>query len=213
MAAGAAATAKGGRRAAVQAFKRRRIREAAREVFAENGLDGATMRAIAARAGYTAGAIYHHYQGKEEIYGDLLAESLAALHAHVRDAMAAAVDPAERAAAAARAFFAYYRAQADELYLGLYLYRGAGPSGLTPELDRQLNGRLIRVLGLIAEALAATTGRPAAEANRRTVDLAAHMIGLLLMETTGRLRVLGFDAAELLDERLAELLGGRPGRV
>ena len=208
----APAGARSGRRAALQAFKRAQIREAARAVFAEHGLDGATMRAIAARAGYTAGAIYHHYDGKEEIYGELLAESLAALQQQVRDGAATAGPPPARAAAAARAFFDYYRAHPDELYLGLYLYRGAAPRGLTPTLDRQLNGRLIQLLGLIAERLAAATDAPPTEANRRTVDLAAHMVGLLLMEATGRLKVLGFDAAALLDDCLQELLGGSETR-
>ena len=44
-------TAKLKRRGAVKAFKREAILQAARTIFARDGLDGATLRAIAAEAG------------------------------------------------------------------------------------------------------------------------------------------------------------------
>jgi AcrR family transcriptional regulator len=46
---------------------RSRIREAARELFRERGFDGATLRAIAQRAGMGASSIYRHVQTKEEL--------------------------------------------------------------------------------------------------------------------------------------------------
>jgi AcrR family transcriptional regulator len=54
---------------------RQRIREAARELFRERGFDGATLRAIAARAGMGASSIYRHVESKE----DLLVQELADL--------------------------------------------------------------------------------------------------------------------------------------
>ncbi|MCG8589249.1 MAG: TetR/AcrR family transcriptional regulator [Proteobacteria bacterium] len=54
---------------------RARIREAARDLFREQGFDGATLRAIAARAGMGASSIYRHVRSKEE----LLVQELAAL--------------------------------------------------------------------------------------------------------------------------------------
>lgn len=46
---------------------RARIREAARSLFKEHGFDGATLRAIAERAGMGASSIYRHVQSKEEL--------------------------------------------------------------------------------------------------------------------------------------------------
>jgi AcrR family transcriptional regulator len=46
---------------------RARIREAARSQFREVGFDGATLRAIAARAGMGASSIYRHVQSKHEL--------------------------------------------------------------------------------------------------------------------------------------------------
>ncbi len=46
---------------------RARIRAAAAELFREHGFDGATLRAIATRAGMGASSIYRHVQSKEEL--------------------------------------------------------------------------------------------------------------------------------------------------
>jgi AcrR family transcriptional regulator len=53
---------------------RARIREAARQLFREHGFDGATLRAIAERAGMGASSIYRHVQSKEELLIEELAE-------------------------------------------------------------------------------------------------------------------------------------------
>jgi AcrR family transcriptional regulator len=46
---------------------RGRIREAAQALFRERGFDGATLRAIAERAGMGASSIYRHVRSKEEL--------------------------------------------------------------------------------------------------------------------------------------------------
>ena len=53
---------------------RARIRAAARSLFRERGFDGATLRAIAERADMGASSIYRHFQSKEELLIDELAE-------------------------------------------------------------------------------------------------------------------------------------------
>lgn len=46
---------------------RAQILQAARELFAEQGFDRASMRAIAGRAGVDAGLIYYHFEGKDDL--------------------------------------------------------------------------------------------------------------------------------------------------
>ncbi|MBW2290802.1 MAG: TetR/AcrR family transcriptional regulator [Deltaproteobacteria bacterium] len=53
---------------------RARIREAALSLFREKGFDGATLRAIAARAGMGASSIYRHVKSKEELLIEELAD-------------------------------------------------------------------------------------------------------------------------------------------
>lgn len=51
-----------------QTTTRQRIMNVALEVFAENGVRGATMVEIAKRVGITSGALYWYFENKEEIF-------------------------------------------------------------------------------------------------------------------------------------------------
>ena len=196
---------KAARREAVRGFKRAAILEAAKRVFHAGGLDGASMREIAVEAGYTPGALYSYYPGKEHIYADLLSESLAELGRAVRDASAAGGDAQGRAGAGCRAFYAYYRDHPLDLDLGLYLFQGIGRRGLTAELDRQLNTRLIGVLRPISEALAGL-GCPPETAQQETVAALCQLCGVLLLERSGRLKVLEQDGGDLVGKYLNEMI-------
>lgn len=52
---------------------RARLMEAAFEVFAEVGLDAASVEAICERAGFTRGAFYSNFDSKDELFLDLAA--------------------------------------------------------------------------------------------------------------------------------------------
>lgn len=202
------------RRQAVGDIKRGLILEAARRVFARDGLEGASLRAIAAEAGYTPAALYFHFDSKEAIYGALLALSLASLKEAVEATVAAvpaAEGPENRLRAAARAFFRFYAESPQDLDLGFYLMRGGvGPKGVGRARDRDLNARLAACLAPIGQA-AREMGVPEDAAGTLTADIFAHLVGVLLLAHTGRLRLFGTSAAALvesyLDARLVALRG------
>lgn len=200
-------TAKQKRRGAVRAFKREAILSAARGVFARDGLDGATLRAIAAEAGIAVGTIYLHFPTKEAIYAELLAASLAELLKTLRETVAkAAAD--DRLLAGALGFYGFYRSRPDDLYLGLYLAQGLKPVGLTPELDRLLNGRLIQCYGVLGDAIRQVAPLDAENLRAETVSLAACITGALVLDVTGRLKVMG-DSGEAVVRRQVQMLLGR----
>lgn len=182
-----------GRRQAVSAHKRALILKAAREVFVAEGLEGGSLRAIAARAGYTPAALYFHFDSKEAIYAEVLRASLAALGRTIDTAVAQAGSPQQRLHAAAMAFFAFYAENPCDLDLGFYLFRGGmKPTGLGRARDEELNAALAAALAPIAVA-AEALGASATEARMLMVDLFAHAAGLLLLLHTGRIRM--FDAS------------------
>lgn len=198
------------REAALRAARRRLVLDGAWKVFAEHGLDGATMRAIAAASGCTTGAIYPLFASKEAIYGALLAESLARLNAAVVAAARAAPTQAAALRTGALAFLDYYRDRADELALGLYLWHGVRPQGLTPELDAELNRRLADTLDVLEGAVRRLGGLASATARTETAALFAFLIGGLVVHQTGRLRSLRSDldaVAGLHVDALIERLG------
>lgn len=197
------------RRQSVSDHKRTLILEAAREVFADEGLEGASLRAIAARAGYTPAALYFHFDSKEAIYAEVLQASLASLGAQVDAAIAEAPSGATKLRAAALAFFDFYAGHPRDLDLGFYLFRGGmKPKGLGRERDIALNDSLEAALRPIAEA-AESLGSGKAEAELLMVDMFAHATGLLLLLHTGRIRMFGASASDRMaayvDERIALL--------
>src|SRR3977135_3596563 len=97
-----------GRQKAVSDLKRGLILDAARKVFEADGLQGASLRAIAAGAGYTPAALYFHFESKQGIYAEILCGSLGNLRQAISRAISRAKTPAERLRAAATAFFRYY---------------------------------------------------------------------------------------------------------
>ncbi|HKY94525.1 MAG TPA: helix-turn-helix domain-containing protein [Kiloniellales bacterium] len=191
-----------GRREAVSELKRGLILKAARAVFEAEGLEGASLRAIAAKAGYTPAALYFHFESKEAIYAEVLRGSIAALGERVEAAAAALDAPAERLRAAAMAFFRFYVENPRDLDLGFYLFRGGmKPAGLGRERDRALNAALAAALSPIARA-AEDLGATAEDARLVVVDVFAHATGLLLLLHTGRIRMFGASAERLMEDYL-----------
>jgi AcrR family transcriptional regulator len=198
-----------GRARAVKELKRGLILEAARKVFEGEGLEGASLRAIAAEAGYTPAALYFHFDSKEAIYAEVLQASLANLGEWVGNAVSGAAEASERLRAAALAFFAFYAGNPRDLDLGFYLFRGGmRPKGLGPERDEALNAALAAALHPIANA-AEALGSSHEDANLLMVDTFAHAAGLLLLAHTGRIRMFGASAATLMeryiDDRIKQL--------
>ena len=185
--------------------RRAGVLDAARTVFGQLGIEGASIREIARQAGYTPGAIYSYFESKEAIYGALLAESLERLNAAVDAAGNAALTPAEQLDAKATAWFGFYAANPRDLDLGFYLVQGMRPRGLTAELNDQLNDRLHDALQPCEAALQAM-GLGAQEALRENTALFAHGVGLLLLQHTGRIRMFGQDATLLFENYLIALI-------
>lgn len=199
------------RRQTVDAVKRGLILEAAQRVFARDGLEGASLRSIAAEAGYTPAALYFHFESKEAIYAELLALSLAALKSAVDDAVAEAEGrPEARMRAAALAFYQFYAENQGDLDLGFYLFRGGvGPKGVGRARDRDLNARLAAALAPIGTA-ARDLGVPEDQAGGVVADIFAHLVGVLMLAHTGRIRLFGTSPAALVDGYLDRCLPRDP---
>ncbi len=85
---------------------REMILAAARDMFAEEGYDAVTMRAIAERIEYTPTALYHHFRNKQALLTELCQCDFAALARHF-SGQAAAADPVERILAVGRAYLRF----------------------------------------------------------------------------------------------------------
>ena len=205
---GATAESRVVRESVLNQARRTLILDAARSAFFELGLDGASLREIAKRAGYTPGAIYSYFANLEEIYGALLGESLQRLNQVVEAAKGAGRSSSAKAIdllrAKAEAFYVFYRDNPKELDLGFYLFDGVKPRGLTPELNQQLNEQLMAALRPVQVQLEAL-GLSADEAVIETSAVFAHIVGVLVVNNTGRIRLFKQNPDSLF-ERYIKLL-------
>jgi len=81
---------------------RRRLLEAAAAHFAERGLDGAQVDAIALAAGCAKGTVYNYFASKEDLFAEVLAEGCrAAVQRYAAGVTSGAVRESLRALAAA----------------------------------------------------------------------------------------------------------------
>jgi AcrR family transcriptional regulator len=201
------------RRSRLVETRRAMVLEAAKEVFEEDGLDGASIRAIAKRAGYTPGAIYSYFPSKEAIYAALLSDSLTRLKHEVFTATgpnkaqmkgkSIAVIAAAMAMAKSLAWFNFYSANPKDLDLGFYLFKGMQPRGLTGDLNTSLNAQLLAALEPAEQALRAM-GLTEIQALKANTNMFAHGVGLLLLQHTGRIRIFEQDAISLFSDYLRD---------
>jgi AcrR family transcriptional regulator len=158
------------------------------------------LRSIAAAAGYTPAALYFHFDSKEALYAEVLSASVKRLAEAIGAAASKAEEPRARLSAAALAFFDFYAENPRDLDLGFYLFRGGmRPKGVGRERDKALNAALAAALAPIGEA-ARALGADETTANLAVADLFAHATGLLLLAHTGRIRMFGASARELMVE-------------
>jgi AcrR family transcriptional regulator len=78
--------------------------DAARELFAHDGYDATSLDAVAARAGVTKGAVYHHFDGKRQLFEAVFAREIEQMTAPIAAAYSRKRDPWDAFKAASFAF-------------------------------------------------------------------------------------------------------------
>jgi AcrR family transcriptional regulator len=78
--------------------------DAARELFARDGYDATSLDAVAARATMTKGAVYHHFDGKRQLFEAVFAREIERMAAPLTAAYLRKRDPWAAFKLAARAF-------------------------------------------------------------------------------------------------------------
>jgi AcrR family transcriptional regulator len=115
-----------------QAQTRRALLDAAAAVFIERGLQGASVEAIAERAGFTRGAFYSNFASKEELFAEVLQDRVYAVYRAMAEAQLEGPAPVPSARESA-ATLARVQAHPDgrwlfRLWLELLLQAGRDPA-------------------------------------------------------------------------------------
>ena len=98
---------------AAGALTRQALRDAAREIFATQGFEGASVRAITTAAGTNLGSITYHFGSKRALYEAMLEESLRPVLTRVQNAAAGEGSALDRIVAVVEAYFDHFAIHPD----------------------------------------------------------------------------------------------------
>lgn len=167
------------RRTAGGAATRERIVVAAERLFAERGFSAVSMPAIAAAAGITAGAIYKHFQGKEELFFTIVRRAVEA--APTRTEAESRTGPAALAAIVA----AYTTPRLRRVrQLAVEIHYAAAQNG---KVRRLLRSSVDREIGELAQGIAGAQRAgeidPALDPQLAASSIMTLIMGLMHAET------------------------------
>jgi AcrR family transcriptional regulator len=99
------------RRTLAKRQTRSKVLTAARNLFSEQGYEGATIRDIAAAAGMSTGAVFANFADKSDLFREIMTDDLQALLAAMREAAAQGRGPEDSLLKVFMAGYAFYKAR------------------------------------------------------------------------------------------------------
>jgi AcrR family transcriptional regulator len=184
---------------------RAQLLDAAERVFAHHGYQGASIDAIAAEAGYSHGAIYSNFNGKEDLFLVLVEERIDARLARDYQAADAALSHGATPLEAARRFVAMLQHEQHAYLLLVDFWNQAvrEPKAAARFADR--HARLRALIGRIVEGVARDTG---AELTLPRDQVATALIALVNGLTIERLADPEAAPDELFAHAIAAIVRG-----
>lgn len=182
---------------------RERICSAASRLFAEQGYDAITLRAVAAEIGCSPMTPYRYFKDKEEIFASVRAAAFRRFAAYKEAEIAGITDPTLRLRALGHAYIGFALEDPDGYRIMFALLQGSASEH--PEVMRDGS----RAWALIREAISQAI---AAGVLKGDVDTVAHLFwagmhGIVSLELAGKLN-LGRDLRALVEPMLDSLLRG-----
>src|SRR6185312_7804651 len=129
-----------------RANTRERLLTAARSVFARGGFHGASVEEIASEAGYSTGALYSNFEGKEDLFVALMEREIEEHAQEIEAAVRAQVSISDRAAGGARQWMAMIEREPEALLLFMEFWAyGVRDAGVRPKVAARFS-QMRRVL-------------------------------------------------------------------
>jgi AcrR family transcriptional regulator len=134
-----------------KAQTRERLLAAARTVFAARGFHGASVEEIAAEAGYSTGALYSNFDGKEALFLALLDREIDEHAREIEEAVREHDSVAERARGGAERWMAMIEREPEVQLLFMEFWAYAGRD---PKVRRQVAANFARAREVLTRLVA-----------------------------------------------------------
>lgn len=181
------------------------ILDATRRLLVRDGYAGLSMRKIARALGYSATAIYLHFENKDALFHALIDEGMARLYGTLQAAVDPDAAPPERLAAVCRAYVRFGRDN-PELYEVMFMLHPEHMARYPAEKYR----RARRSLDLLAEMLSegAASGTLEAPAPRVAASAVWAMLHGAVSLVLARRVDVRIDDADFVDAVVAQTVRG-----
>jgi AcrR family transcriptional regulator len=135
-----------------RANTRERLLVAARSVFARSGFHGASVEEIASEAGYSTGALYSNFEGKEDLFVALMEREIEEHAQEIAGAVRAQASISDRAAGGARQWMTMIEREPEALLLFMEFWAyGVRDARVRPKVAARFAQMREVLTGLIAE--------------------------------------------------------------
>ncbi len=189
----------------VQSTRQGVVLEAARAVIDRVGVDKASMREIAGKAGYTPGALYAFFPSKQALLTALLEGLLLELGTSVGQIRAGKASSDQGLLPRAEAWLSHFVRRPRDWELLVHFLHAPGQRKLPPEVASRVHALLRQSLEPVARSLR-DLGLDTARLELEMEALLAFAIGLLLAQDTTRLQPAEQSPQALLLGHLQKLL-------
>ena len=146
------------RRAERRQLTRAQLLDAAERIFARDGFRGASVEAIAEEAGYSHGAIYSNFKGKDDLFLVLVEERIDARLAGVYEAADTELSRGSEPLEAARRFVAMLQQERDVFLLLVDFWNQAVRDPEAARRFAERHARMRTLIGRIVEGIARDLG-------------------------------------------------------
>ncbi len=158
-----------------QALTRERLLEVAAEVFIERGYWATSLERIAERAGFSKGAVYSNFAGKEELVLELLDRHFVHRLDRLQEDLLAADETIE---ARIRTFSEWWQALAVEQAWGTLILEFASSTRDNETIQQQLAAREQMILAFVTQMIEGEIERFDLHLPMSATDLATVMVSL-----------------------------------
>jgi AcrR family transcriptional regulator len=189
-----------------------RILTAARKVFLNKGYLGATIRDIALEAELSPGLIYHYFDNKDDVYGQICEEAFHILLKTLKKADSDGKPVLVRLEELARAYVSFYTDYPEYFEIISFKELGFKQVGLTGEIGNRLNQLSLNALSVLEEIVTEgmADGKIPAYGNSREITLSfwASIEGIIFIHKRGYLEMFDLSIKQVLDCQIPIILDG-----
>jgi AcrR family transcriptional regulator len=137
-----------------KAHTRERLLAAARSAFASSGFHGASVEDIASRAGFSTGALYSNFDGKEDLFLVLMEREIEEHAREIAEAVSVRQSVAERATGGAQRWMTMIEREPELLLLFMEFWAyGVRDPAMRPKVAARFAQMREVLTGLIADAV------------------------------------------------------------